>query len=89
MPVHLALISNGKVAAWDGFEAALNSERTWDPATEQFDAVPTGRNLFCAGHITLTDGRLLVVGGHIRPTRASRTRTCSTRRRRPGRAART
>ncbi|MDA0180308.1 DUF4082 domain-containing protein [Solirubrobacter phytolaccae] len=65
VPVHLALLSNGKVAAWDGFEAALNSEHTWDPWTKQFESVPSGRNLFCAGHITLTDGRLLVVGGHI------------------------
>ena len=24
---------NGKVAAWDGFEAAVNSEHTWDPWT--------------------------------------------------------
>ncbi len=64
-PVHLALLSNGKVAMWDGFEAAVNSEHTWDPWTRQFDAIPTGRNLFCAGHITLTDGRLLVAGGHI------------------------
>ena len=64
-PVHLALLSNGKVAMWDGFEAAVNSEHTWDPWTGEFDAVPTGRNLFCAGHITLTDGRLLSAGGHI------------------------
>jgi hypothetical protein len=64
-PVHLALTSDGKVAAWDGFDAALNSEHLWDPWTGQFDAVPTGRNLFCAGHIQLQDGRLLVAGGHI------------------------
>ena len=64
-PVHLALMSNGKIAMWDGFEAAINSEHTWDPFTGEFDAVPTGRNLFCAGHVTLTDGRLLVAGGHI------------------------
>ena len=65
VPVHLALASNGKVAAWDGFEAALNSEHTWDPATDSFLPIPTGRNLFCAGQITIGDGRLLVVGGHI------------------------
>ena len=64
-PVHLALLSNGKIAMWDGFEAAVNSEHTWDPWTGEFDAVPTGRNLFCAGHVTLADGRLLVAGGHI------------------------
>ena len=64
-PVHLALLSDGRVAMWDGFEAALNSEHTWDPWSGAFDAIPTGRNLFCAGHITLADGRLLVAGGHI------------------------
>ena len=62
--MHLALTSNGTVAAWDGFEAALNSERLWDPATEAFLAIPTGRNLFCAGQVTIGDGRLLVFGGH-------------------------
>jgi hypothetical protein len=65
VPVHLSMTSDGKVAAWDGFEAAVNSERKWDPATEQFQAIPNGRNLFCAGHITLQDGRLLVAGGHL------------------------
>ena len=65
VPVHLALMSDGTVAAWDGFEAAVNSERRWDPATGQFLSIATGRNLFCAGHINLQDGRLLVVGGHI------------------------
>jgi hypothetical protein len=64
-PVHLALTNNGKVAAWDGFDAAVNSEHLWDPWSGQFDAIPTGRNLFCAGHIQLQDGRLLVAGGHI------------------------
>ena len=64
-PVHLALTNNGKIAAWDGFDAAVNSEHLWDPWSGQFDAIPTGRNLFCAGHIQLQDGRLLVAGGHI------------------------
>ena len=65
VPVHIASLSNGKVAVWDGFDAAVNSERVWDPATGNFDPVPTGRNLFCAGHVTLPDGRLFVAGGHI------------------------
>jgi hypothetical protein len=64
-PVHLATLEDGRVAAWDGFEAAVNSEHTWDPWTGEFDAVPNGENLFCAGHIQLVDGRLLVAGGHI------------------------
>ena len=65
VPVHIASLSNGKVAVWDGFDAAVNSERVWDPATRAFDAVPNGRNLFCAGHVTLPDGRLFIAGGHI------------------------
>ena len=65
MPVHIASLSNGKIAVWDGFDAALNSERVWDPATGTFDPVPSGRNLFCAGHLTLPDGRLFIAGGHI------------------------
>jgi hypothetical protein len=64
VPVHMSLTSNGRVAAWDGFEAALNSERLWDPATGAFAAIPTGRNLFCAGQVTDAEGRLLVFGGH-------------------------
>ena len=64
VPVHLSLTSNGRVAAWDGFEAALNSERLWDPGTGAFIGIPSGRNLFCAGQVTGADGRLLVFGGH-------------------------
>ena len=40
VPVHIATLSNGKIAVWDGFDAALNSERIWDPATDTFDAGP-------------------------------------------------
>ena len=64
VPVSMSLTSNGRVAAWDGFEAALNSERLWDPATQGFVPIPTGRNLFCAGQLTIGDGRLAVFGGH-------------------------
>jgi hypothetical protein len=65
VPVHIASLSNGKVAVWDGFDAALNSERVWDPTSGVFDPIPSGRNLFCSGHVTLPDGRLFVAGGHI------------------------
>ena len=65
VPVHMATLSNGKIVVFDGFDAALNSERIWDPVTNTFTPVPTGRNLFCAGHVTLPDGRLFVAGGHI------------------------
>jgi PKD repeat protein len=38
---------------------------TWDPATGQFTEVPSPAELFCAGHSLLSDGRVLVTGGHI------------------------
>ena len=64
MAVHASMLSNGKVAAWDGFDAAVNSEQIWDPVTRRFSRCPSGANLFCAGHMTLPDGRLFVAGGH-------------------------
>jgi Concanavalin A-like lectin/glucanases superfamily/Domain of unknown function (DUF1929)/Glyoxal oxidase N-terminus len=62
--VHASMLSNGKVAAWDAFDAALDSERIWDPETASFEPTPSGINLFCAGHVLLPDGRLFVAGGH-------------------------
>lgn len=65
--VHMALLPTGNVVTWDGFAAAPNSERIWNPATGSFLAVPYGRNLFCAGQILLPDGKVLVTGGHVAP----------------------
>jgi fibronectin type 3 domain-containing protein len=63
--VHMSLEPTGQVFALDGFDDGPNSERLWDPATGSFVPVPYSRNLFCAGHIQLADGRTLLVGGHI------------------------
>ncbi len=63
--VHMSLEPTGQVFALDGFDDALNSERLWNPATETFIPVPYGRNLFCAGHIQLPDGRTFLAGGHV------------------------
>jgi hypothetical protein len=63
--VHASMLSNGKVAMWDAFGAAMGSERIWDPATNSFQQTPSGLNLFCAGHVLLPDGRLFSAGGHV------------------------
>jgi Concanavalin A-like lectin/glucanases superfamily/Galactose oxidase-like, Early set domain/Bacterial Ig domain len=62
--VHMTLLPNGRVAMWDGFSNAPNSERVWDPGTGLFTSIPSGRNLFCAVNIKLADGRMAVIGGH-------------------------
>src|SRR3990172_1032516 len=71
LPVHIALLHTGKVLAFGGsgndpdqlsnpFPAEL-----WDPATGERKSLdqPLAGDLFCAGHATLADGRLLVAGG--------------------------
>jgi galactose oxidase len=59
--LHVHLLRNGKVLAWGKF----GDPYVWDPSTKTFTAVPTSSNLFCSGHAFLSDGRLLVNGGHI------------------------
>jgi hypothetical protein len=63
--VHMSLLPTGNVLSWDGFADAPNSEQIWNPTNSTFTPVPYGRNLFCAGHITLADGRTFIAGGHI------------------------
>jgi hypothetical protein len=61
--IHLHLLSSGKVALW-GERGEMN---LWDPADPGRPFVPVVKTyeLFCSGHTTLPDGRLLVAGGHI------------------------
>jgi hypothetical protein len=62
--VHMSLLPTGNVVAWDGFAAAPNSQRIWNPSNGTFTPVPYGVNIFCSGHVLLANGRTLVVGGH-------------------------
>jgi fibronectin type 3 domain-containing protein len=71
VPMHAALLNNGKVLFYDGGPNCLGaiSPTLWDPATNTFTAVPLEnvtetRDLFCTALTTLPDGRLLTVGGH-------------------------
>ena len=52
--VHMSLEPNGQVFVLDGFAAAPNSERLWDPVLDTFVGIPYSRNLFCAGHIPVS-----------------------------------
>jgi Domain of unknown function (DUF1929)/Carbohydrate binding module (family 6) len=71
MPIHAALMPNGKVFAWGGGNDYNNDTNltVWDPAQgEGPDARSkiyyTNGNLFCAGFSHLPDGKLLIAGGH-------------------------
>jgi len=63
--VHMSLESTGQVWISDAWDAAVNTQREWNPSTNTFTSVPYGRNLFCSGHVNLPDGRTLVVGGNV------------------------
>jgi galactose oxidase len=58
--VHMALLPNGRVLS-----IGRTIPQVWDPVTGSFTSVPSPVRLFCSGHVLLSDGRVLVVGGHI------------------------
>jgi galactose oxidase len=59
--VHLHLLPTERVLSW----GRVGEPQIWDPATGGFAGVPSSTHLFCAGHTFLSDGRLLVAGGHL------------------------
>lgn len=68
--VHAALLNTGKVLLIAGsgndekaFDAKTFRTVIWDPNTGEFKEVPTPWDAFCAGHVFLPDGKLLVAGG--------------------------
>lgn len=58
--VHGVLLNNGKVLAWEmGSQAQV-----WDIPTNTFTATPDViTDVFCGGHVTLTNGNPLILGG--------------------------
>src|SRR3954452_17258205 len=73
--VHVALLPNGKVLAYDSIgdnatESYPVQDHTratvWDPATGSQTSVnvATGYNIFCSGLAHLVDGRLFLAGGN-------------------------
>ena len=59
--VHMILLPNGQVLSI----GRVGVPQVWDPASGSFTSAPSPAWLFCAGHVLLSDGRVLVVGGHI------------------------
>lgn len=80
--VHATLLRTGQILLVAGsgndqaaFDAGTFKSLLFDPATRTFTKIPTPVDLFCAGHIQLPDGNLLIAGGtkryeNLTPTHA-------------------
>jgi Galactose oxidase-like, Early set domain len=67
---HTTLLSNGKVlliagSGNDGAQFAAGTFRAevWDPTTGTFTPLDVPEDMWCGGHVTLRDGRVLIMGG--------------------------
>jgi hypothetical protein len=68
--VHSTLLKNGKVLliagsgnSVDAFQSGTFKASIWDPVTGVFNTLSVPKDMFCAGHVTLADGRVLIQGG--------------------------
>ena len=67
---HSTVLKNGKILliagsgnSVDNFVAGSFKASIWDPVTGIFNTLDTPKDMFCAGHTTLPDGRVLIQGG--------------------------
>ena len=68
--IHSTLLKNGKVLLIagsgndvDSFENGSFKASVWDPVSGIFNTLDVPSDMFCAGHVTLPDGRVLIQGG--------------------------
>ncbi|MGW0369607.1 galactose oxidase-like domain-containing protein [Streptomyces coeruleorubidus] len=69
--MHSVVLHNGKVLLIAGsgndesmFKAGTFTSAVYDPANGSYKVVPTPKDMFCAGHVQLQDGRVLVMSGN-------------------------
>ncbi|GMA33044.1 galactose oxidase early set domain-containing protein [Litorihabitans aurantiacus] len=73
MPVramHTTLLSDGRVLLVAGsgndqaqFDAGSFTAAVWDPADDSYTEIDVPYDMFCSGHVTLPDGKVLISGG--------------------------
>jgi len=66
--VHMALLKSGKIIAFGGDDCNIGNwnkgkSSLWDPVDATSSNPSLSRNLFCAGHCILPDGRVFTAGG--------------------------
>ncbi|MGV9569893.1 galactose oxidase-like domain-containing protein [Streptomyces nigra] len=69
--MHSVVLNNGKVLLIAGsgnseemFEAGTFTSAVYDPENGTYKQIPTPKDMFCAGHVQLKDGRVLVMSGN-------------------------
>jgi Domain of unknown function (DUF1929) len=69
--MHSVVLSNGKVLliagsgnSEDPFNAGTFTSAVYDPAQGTYKVIATPKDMFCAGHVQLQDGRVLVLSGN-------------------------
>ncbi|MFE1248190.1 galactose oxidase-like domain-containing protein [Streptomyces sp. NPDC058741] len=68
--MHSVVLRGGKVLLIAGsgndesmFEAGTFTSAVYDPADGSYTIIPTPKDMFCAGHVQLQDGRVLIMSG--------------------------
>jgi hypothetical protein len=69
--MHSVVLNNGKVLLIAGsgnseenFNAGTFTSAVYDPVNGTYKTIPTPKDMFCAGHVQLADGRVLVMSGN-------------------------
>ncbi|MEV8553002.1 galactose oxidase early set domain-containing protein [Streptomyces glaucescens] len=69
--MHSVVLHNGRILLIAGsgndpekFRAGTFTSAVYDPANGTYKIIPTPKDMFCAGHVQLQDGRVLVMSGN-------------------------